>query len=89
MSRIIKVKRGLQADLPTLITGEFGFCADTGRLYIGGPMGNVEITDKYTQTEIETRLDGQTLWVGTQSEYDLIDPKDENTLYFVKEDPEV
>ena len=27
-----------------------------------------------------------TFWIGTQDEYDEIETKDENTLYFIKED---
>lgn len=40
MADLIKVKRGLQANLPPLSTGEFGYCTDTKQLYIGGEEGN-------------------------------------------------
>lgn len=36
----IQIRRGNQADLPTLDTGEFGFTIDTERLYIGNPSGS-------------------------------------------------
>lgn len=36
MADVIRVKRGLKANLPPLATGEFGYCTDTKQLYIGG-----------------------------------------------------
>lgn len=36
----IQVKRGLAANLPTLLVGELGYATDTGGLYIGGVSGN-------------------------------------------------
>lgn len=43
MSNQIKVKRGLEANLPTLALGEFGYTTDSEILYIGGNNGNVVI----------------------------------------------
>jgi hypothetical protein len=37
----IRIRRGLQADLPTLDIGEFGFTTDTNKLYIGSAGGNL------------------------------------------------
>jgi len=37
----IRIRRGLQADLPTLDIGEFGFTTDTNKLYIGSAAGNL------------------------------------------------
>ena len=37
---LVKVKRGLKANLPVLASGELGFCEDTGELYVGSPTGN-------------------------------------------------
>ena len=33
----IKIRRGLQIDLPDLDKGEFGFTTDTGEIFIGAP----------------------------------------------------
>jgi len=40
MSLPIQVKRGLKADLPILLEGEFGFCTDTKEIYIGNGITN-------------------------------------------------
>lgn len=47
--------------------------------------------EEYLLAEIEKNTRSMTsennlysIWVGNQSEYDLIDPKDSNTLYFIK-----
>lgn len=37
---IIKIKRGLKADIPTLQVGEPGFCTDTKELFVGSSDGN-------------------------------------------------
>ena len=37
---LVKVKRGLKANLPVLVNGELGFCEDTGELFVGSPTGN-------------------------------------------------
>ncbi|MBS4014003.1 MAG: hypothetical protein KGZ97_09660 [Bacteroidetes bacterium] len=42
----IIMKRGLEAGLPTLSVGEFGFTTDSHRLFIGSPAGNIEITNQ-------------------------------------------
>ena len=41
MADIIKIKRGIEANLPTLEIGELAFCTDTGKLYIGTAEGNI------------------------------------------------
>lgn len=45
MSRVLQVKRGAKANLPTLAQGEFGFVTDTGEeeLYIGTGSDNIQI----------------------------------------------
>ncbi len=43
MSRKLQVKRGKEANLPTLAEGEFGFLTDKKKLYIGSDSGNVKI----------------------------------------------
>jgi hypothetical protein len=42
----IKLKRGLETNLPVLDIGEPGFTTDTGKLFVGGTTGNVEIAKK-------------------------------------------
>lgn len=37
---LIKIRRGLESQLPTLEIGELGYCTDTGKLYIGTQSGN-------------------------------------------------
>jgi len=43
MSNLLKVRRGLKADLPTLEQGELGFCTDTEEVYIGTGVANILI----------------------------------------------
>lgn len=43
MSRKLQVKRGKEANLPTLAEGEFGFLTDKKKLYIGSDSGNIKI----------------------------------------------
>jgi|GEM_PF-6500417 len=45
MSNKMQIRRGLQSQLPTLDTGEPGFCTDTGRLYIGNAGANTLVGD--------------------------------------------
>lgn len=37
---LIKIKRGLKANIPALEVGEPGFCTDTKELFVGSPDGN-------------------------------------------------
>ncbi len=41
MSQTIVIKRGLKANLPTLLAGEFGLCTDTKEVYIGDGSINI------------------------------------------------
>ena len=43
MANILQVKRGADADKPTLNQGEFGFTTDTDELYIGNGSSNVPV----------------------------------------------
>jgi hypothetical protein len=43
VANLIKIKRGLKANLPVLAEGELAFCTDTNELYIGTSGGNVLI----------------------------------------------
>lgn len=42
-------------------------------------------TPVVTEQQIDDKLNGISLWKGTQAEYDAIQNKDENTLYIIKE----
>ena len=43
MANQIRVRRGMEAFLPTLLEGEPGFCTDTKALYVGTSSGNVRL----------------------------------------------
>jgi hypothetical protein len=43
MSNIIKIKKGLKSNLPSLQEGEFGVCTDTLELFLGINSNNKEI----------------------------------------------
>ena len=45
MASTVKIKRGLQANLPQLPAGEFAFTTDTKKLYVGDGTGNVCINE--------------------------------------------
>ena len=42
----IQVRREIKANFPTLDVGEFGFATDTGELFIGSSIGNLEFSRK-------------------------------------------
>lgn len=42
---LIQIRRGLQEDLPNLAQGELAVTLDTKKLYVGGPDGNIDLTD--------------------------------------------
>jgi hypothetical protein len=41
MAQTIQVKRGLKLNIPTLISGEMGFCTDTKEVFVGDGTGNI------------------------------------------------
>lgn len=43
MTSIIKLKRGLEASIPSLAVGEPGFCTDSKKLFVGASGGNKQI----------------------------------------------
>lgn len=59
MANIIRIKRGLKENLPTLLVGELAFCTDTNELFVGKDTGNVLVNDLsdlenyFTKAEIE------------------------------------
>ncbi len=62
MANKIRIRRGLEEDLPNpLSAGEFGFCTDTGNVYIGNGSENVLVTaDKAAADELGTSTAGYT-----------------------------
>jgi hypothetical protein len=54
----IKVRRGLDDNLPTFDEGEPGFSTDTKRVFFGSNEGNVELANKETVDLLGGRLDG-------------------------------
>ena len=59
MANIIRIKRGLKDNLPTLLVGELAFCTDTNELFIGKSTGNTLVNDLsilqnyFTKEEVE------------------------------------
>jgi hypothetical protein len=51
---LIQLKRGDEADLPILESGEPAFTTDTNNLYIGTGTENVQITGDQTYTHIQS-----------------------------------
>ena len=43
----LQVRKGLEVDLPTLAIGEFGFCTDSKKLFVGTGSGNELLNNKY------------------------------------------
>jgi hypothetical protein len=52
----ILFKRGLEADVPSLSEGEPGFATDSGKLYIGSGLGNVELAKKEDVDSLDVAL---------------------------------
>lgn len=73
---------------PMLITGTI--IPSTHYEYNGSIVHEKDIEDCAKKTDILNKLDKtagiQTMWSGTQSEYDAITTKDATTLYFIKEE---
>ncbi len=86
MSSTIKIKRGIRASLPLLEVGELALCSDTYELFIGSPLGNLQvalagsipngIVNQRTGTELK-------VWMGTKAQYDAIPTKNPETIYFL------
>ncbi len=65
--KIIKLRRGLRANLPTLEAGEMGFCEDTRELAVGSADG----TNVMFVTEVNS---GGPVVVGSLSSPETVDP---------------
>lgn len=81
------IKDGMVSDVA--IDGDYlviTFNTDAGQDDIEIPLDNIFNPDNYyTKTQIDTKLSGiPTFWIGTQAEYDLIDPIDPSTVYIIK-----
>lgn len=51
MAQIIQIKRGLKANLPTLLPGEMAFCTDTKEIYVGDGTNNTLVGRVMSGTE--------------------------------------
>lgn len=61
---LIKIRRGLERQLPVLDVGELGYCTDTGKLYIGTQSGNKLLVASQTTGDMlksiyDTNSDGK------------------------------
>jgi hypothetical protein len=68
MPDLIRMKRGLKADLPVLSEGEFGYCTDTQELFIGGISANVHVGDSKAFGIIDANKDYGALGDGATDE---------------------
>lgn len=59
MSKQIQHKRGLQDDLPTLTTAEFGYTTDTERLFIGTNQKNIRLLDEKDLLDLDSIYERQ------------------------------
>lgn len=60
MGRKIQISRGIEANLPTLDIGEFGFTTNTYKLKIGSAGGNIELANQSSlDAETNARLSAQ------------------------------
>lgn len=86
MASTIQVRRGLRTNLPVLEIGELALCTDTYELFMGSPLGNIQISlagsiptgviNQRTGTELK-------VWSGTKTQYAAIATKDASTVYFI------
>ena len=81
------IKDGMVSDVA--IDGDYlviTFNTDAGQDDIEIPLDNIfNPSNYYTKTQIDTKLSSiPTFWIGTQAEYDLIDPIDPSTVYIIK-----
>lgn len=86
MKSTIQIRRGIRASLPVLAVGELALCTDTYEVFMGSPLGNIQISlvgsvptgviNQRTGTEMK-------FWLGTKSQYDALSKKDSSTVYFL------
>jgi hypothetical protein len=79
MANLIKIKRGLKEDLPTLEIGELGFCTDTNELFIGKENENILISATDILT-IDTKSENYTLVLSDSGKVIIFNSPDDLTL---------
>ncbi|AXH71141.1 hypothetical protein BSP38_099 [Bacillus phage BSP38] len=67
--RKIKLRRGLEADLPTLDEGEPALTLDSGKFFIGGTTGNIQLSNQKDLETLQSSVDSLTADVeGTKTD---------------------
>jgi hypothetical protein len=79
MANLIKIKRGLKEDLPTLEIGELGFCTDTDELFIGKGNENILISP-INILPIETKVENHTLALSDSGKVIIFDSSNDLNL---------
>ena len=64
--KLLKVRRGLKADEPTLEVGELGFSTDSKILYIGSATGNLPVSGIY-KAQATAPAETYILWIDTST----------------------
>jgi hypothetical protein len=86
MQSTIQIRRGIRASLPILAVGELALCTDTYEVFMGSPLGNIQISlAGSVPTGIVNQRTGTEMkfWSGTKAQYDAISTKDSSTVYFL------
>lgn len=75
----IQVNSTLKANLPVLSEGEFGFCTDTGEIFIGSQGGNIQIGSLddigilSSQMDDTNKAEGKILEVNSNGKFTFVD----------------
>lgn len=64
--KLLKVRRGASADIPTLEEGELGYSTDTDRVYIGSGAGNIPINGVFVASATAP-AETHVLWIDTSA----------------------
>lgn len=64
--KLLKVRRGLAADEPTLEVGELGFSTDSKIMYIGSATGNLPVSGIY-KAQATAPAETHILWIDTST----------------------
>lgn len=73
MAQKIKIKRGLEANLPLLDLAEFGFTTDTDKPFIGSLTGNVQIAKEVDRLSDKAETTSQLVLKATQIDLEATD----------------
>jgi hypothetical protein len=57
MAKRLRILRGLEADIPTLLEGELGFTTDSNKLFVGTSSGNIELGGSGGAGTLQATLD--------------------------------